>query len=110
MSGFQKLKSRTELQAFLLSFLVLFLDHFLGLDIDVHTLWQMVGLSGAYGASRGLAKMRHGDHHPGQVAAKTILPTNSTEDEDEDEVDDEGSPEDTTLVTPVLPPPLETKN
>lgn len=59
-SPFQKVKNRTEWQAYLVSLIVLFVNQFLGLDIDPETLWQMVGLSGAYGASRGLAKMKVG--------------------------------------------------
>jgi hypothetical protein len=55
-----KLKSRTEWQAYLLTILVLFLDHFLGLKIDSESLFALVGATGMYGMSRGLAKSEDG--------------------------------------------------
>lgn len=56
MNGIDKLKSRTEWQAFLLTMLTLFLNHFLGWEMSSDTLLAMVGSSGAYGISRGMAK------------------------------------------------------
>jgi hypothetical protein len=56
MSAIEKLKSRTEWQSYLITVVVLFADHFLGLDIDPDKLWMLVGATGSYGVSRGLAK------------------------------------------------------
>lgn len=55
-----KLKSRTEWQAYLLTIMVLFLDHFLGLEFTPETLLALVGSTGMYGLSRGLAKSEDG--------------------------------------------------
>jgi len=53
-----KLKSRTEWQAYLLTITILFLDHFLGLKVETNTLFALVGSTAAYGVSRGLAKTK----------------------------------------------------
>ena len=71
-TAFQKLRNRTEWQAYLISLIVLFINHFFELEIDSETLWQMVGLSGAYGASRGLAKFHVGVAHANPVPAKNV--------------------------------------
>jgi hypothetical protein len=60
-----KLKSRTEWQAFLITVVVLAADHFLGLEVDPEKLWMLVVGSGSYGVSRGVAKL-------GRRPAKTI--------------------------------------
>jgi len=56
MNSLEKLKSRTEWQAYLLGLLTLFLNHFLGWDMSPETLFGIVGGSTGYGLSRGLAK------------------------------------------------------
>lgn len=53
---FDKVKSRTEWQAYLVTILVLAADHFLGLEVDPEKLWMLVGMGASYGVSRGLAK------------------------------------------------------
>lgn len=60
MGPLDKLKNRTEWQAYLITAIAIFADHFLGLKIDPDKLWMLVGLSGSYGASRGLAKIQFG--------------------------------------------------
>lgn len=52
-----KLKSRTEWQAFLVLVVVLFVDHFAGLDISEDTLWMLVAGFTGYAGSRGIAKV-----------------------------------------------------
>jgi hypothetical protein len=56
MNGIDKLKSRTEWQAYLLTVVTLFLNHFLGWDMNADTLYAIVGSTSAYGISRGMAK------------------------------------------------------
>lgn len=56
MTAIEKLKSRTEWQSYLITVIVLAADHFLGLEIDPEKLWMLVGATGSYGVSRGLAK------------------------------------------------------
>lgn len=56
MDAFGKLKSRTEWQAYLLATITLFLNHFLGWEMDANTIFGIVGGSAGYGVSRGLAK------------------------------------------------------
>ncbi len=53
---FDKLKSRTEWQAYLLTVVSLFLNHFLDLKATPETLLGLVGSAVGYGISRGLAK------------------------------------------------------
>lgn len=56
MNGIEKLKSRTEWQAYLLATITLFLNHFLGWEMDANTIMGIVGGSAGYGISRGMAK------------------------------------------------------
>lgn len=56
MDGISKLKSRTEWQAYLLATLTLFLNHFLGWEMDANTILGIVGGTTGYGISRGMAK------------------------------------------------------
>jgi len=56
MNGIEKLKSRTEWQAYLLATITLFLNHFLGWEMDANTLLGIVGGTAGYGISRGMAK------------------------------------------------------
>ena len=63
-----KLKSRTEWQAYLVTIITLFCNHFLGLDMDAATVTGLVGATGLYGVSRGLAK---NEPSPASVAAMT---------------------------------------
>lgn len=56
MNGIDKLKSRTEWQAYLLATLTLFLNHFLGWEMDANTILGIVGGATGYGISRGMAK------------------------------------------------------
>lgn len=51
-----KLKSRTEWQAFLVSIAVLFANRFLDLGLTDDDLWKMVTATTGYAVSRGLAK------------------------------------------------------
>ena len=53
---FDKLKNRTEWQAFLVTVIALFADHFFGLEIDEDKLWMLVGAFASYATSRGIAK------------------------------------------------------
>ena len=56
MNNLDKLKSRSEWQAYLLMMAVTFFNHFLGLDIDADTMMQLWGGTIGYGLSRGMAK------------------------------------------------------
>jgi Na+/alanine symporter len=63
MGVLDKLKSRTEWQAYLVTLVTLFLDHFLGWEMTGETLTALVASSGAYGVSRGLAKTEVSNGH-----------------------------------------------
>lgn len=52
----EKLKSRTEWQAYLLTVAALFLAHFLDIEVTAAELLALVGSTAGYGISRGLAK------------------------------------------------------
>jgi len=56
VNGIDKLKSRTEWQAYLVATLTLFLNHFLGWEMDANTILGIVGGATGYGISRGMAK------------------------------------------------------
>ena len=56
MSTLNKLKSRTEWQAFLLSVVVLLVNRFFDLGLSESDLYTLFGGSIGYGVSRGLAK------------------------------------------------------
>lgn len=56
MSGLDKLKSRTEWQAYLVTIIIVFLDQFMDIGIDAEHLTALVSSTGLYGLSRGLAK------------------------------------------------------
>ena len=55
---FDKLKSRTEWQAYLLTIISLFLNHFLGWDMSPTEIAALVLSATGYGLSRGIAKHR----------------------------------------------------
>jgi hypothetical protein len=56
MTGLDKLKTRTEWQAYLVTIIIVFLDQFLDIGIDAEHLMAIVSSTGFYGVSRGLAK------------------------------------------------------
>ncbi len=56
MKYLDKLKSRTEWQAFLLAVGVLFLNRFLNIGLTEADIYAMFGGAGAYAMGRGLAK------------------------------------------------------
>lgn len=62
-----KLKSRTEWQAYLVTIITLFCNHFLGLDMDEATIQGLVGATGLYGVSRGMAK-----HEPSKASVDAM--------------------------------------
>jgi len=73
-----KLKSRTEWQAYLVTIITLFCNHFLGLDMDEATIQGLVGATGLYGVSRGMAK-----HEPKNGAAPAAAPATDAPQDDE---------------------------
>lgn len=71
MNGIDKLKSRTEWQAYLLATVTLFLNHFLGWDMDANTILGIVGGTTGYGISRGMAKGSADPDASGAAAPQT---------------------------------------
>lgn len=71
MGNLDKLKSRSEWQAFLLTALTIFLNHFLGWEMSAESLMALVGSSSAYGISRGMAKGSSDPDASGGGAAQT---------------------------------------
>jgi hypothetical protein len=68
MDNLEKLKSRTEWQAYLIATITLFLNHFLGWEMDANTILGIVGGTTGYGISRGMAK---GSSDPDASAPQT---------------------------------------
>ena len=62
MKGLDKLKSRTEWQAYLMTIVIIFLDQFLDIGMDPEHLIALVGSTFGYGVSRGLAKYEKSDN------------------------------------------------
>ncbi len=56
MKYFDKLKSRTELQAILVALLVMFLNRKFGLGLTPDDIYAMFGGAGSYALGRGIAK------------------------------------------------------
>lgn len=80
-----KLKSRTEWQAFVatavVEVVVLFAHMFFDVELDetsINMLWMLMGSTGLYGGSRGLAK----------IGSKTSVPVLNVAQEPRDEPDD----------------------
>jgi hypothetical protein len=97
MEYFDKLKNRTEWQAYLVTVLTIFLNRFLDFGLTEQDLWALVGAATGYGGSRGLSKMGKGKDQgkappaaPAPEVKSDPEPEPEPEPEEKSEEDDNG--------------------
>lgn len=94
MGYFEKLKSRTEWQAYLITAVTIFVNRFFDIGLTEADLWTLVGLSAGYGGSRGLAKMGRepsgGSAPAASVSAPEEKPSEGALEKEEKEENEDG--------------------